>query len=218
MTNDLKALKEMKWRESEIGIAKREEKMKAKGSDKIVTENCVLNNVFFVPDLSRNLLSVSAIVQNGGEMIFTKHGGEIKKDGKIFMAKQTKQGLWMVNLGENESQTAVIAKETGTVYEWHRKLGHLGAKNMKRLLNLAERMNIVAEEIEEAVRDCKICIKSKQVRVPFGKERSRATRPLEIIHTVCGPIEPSTWDNKRYMLTFLDDYTHFAVIYLLDGK
>lgn len=53
MTNDLKALKEMKWKESEVGIAKREEKMKAKGSGKIVTENYVLNNVLFVPDLSR---------------------------------------------------------------------------------------------------------------------------------------------------------------------
>lgn len=44
-------------------------------------------------------------------------------------------------------------------------------------------------------------------------------RPLELIHSdVCGPVETPTWDNKRYILTMLDDYTHFTVIYLLQNK
>ncbi|KMQ86176.1 gag-pol polyprotein [Lasius niger] len=174
MVNNKKILKEIRWKESEIGIAKKEEKMKAKGID-----------------LSKNLLSVSAIVQNGGQVVFTKHEAEIKKDGKKFAAKQTEQGLWMVNLGESESETALMAKKTETVYDWHKKLGHLGAKNMKRLLKLSEGMNFEAEEIVKAVRNCETCLRAKQ---------------------------PCTWDKKRYMLTFLDDYTHFAVIYLLEGK
>lgn len=42
---------------------------------------------------------------------------------------------------------------------------------------------------------------------------------MEILHTdVCGPVEVSTWDSKRYILTILDDYTHFTVIYLLKNK
>lgn len=87
MVNNKKILKEIQWKESEIGIAKKEEKMKAKGIGKIVTQDCVLNNILFVPDLSKNLLSVSAIVQNGGQVVFAKHGAEIKKDGKRFAVK-----------------------------------------------------------------------------------------------------------------------------------
>lgn len=95
----------------------------------------------------------------------------------------------MVNLGESESETVLMAKKTETVYDWHKKLGHLGAKNMKSLLKLSEGMNFEAEEIEKAVRNCETCLRAKQVRTPFGKERTRATRPLKLIHTdVCGPI------------------------------
>ncbi|KAJ8896320.1 hypothetical protein PR048_001664 [Dryococelus australis] len=50
------------------------------------------------------------------------------------------------------------------------------------------------------------------------KERERATRPLEIIHTdVCGPLD-TTWDGFRYFVTFLGDYTHFSVICLIKNK
>lgn len=63
------------------------------------------------------------------------------------------------------------------------------------------------------------CIQANHTRIPFGEQRKRATRPLEIIHTdVCGPIIPETWDKYRYFVTFLDDYTNFATIYLMEGK
>lgn len=49
--------------------------------------------------------------------------------------------------------------------------------------------------------------------------RTRATRPLEIIHTdLCGPIDPDTWDGNRYFLTFADDFTNYLMIYLLKTK
>ncbi|KAJ8891423.1 hypothetical protein PR048_003951 [Dryococelus australis] len=41
------------------------------------------------------------------------------------------------------------------------------------------------------------------------RERERATRPLEIIHThVCGPLD-TTSDSFRSFVTFLGDYTDF---------
>lgn len=60
---------------------------------------------------------------------------------------------------------------------------------------------------------------AKQVRKPFNTVRKRAERPLQIVHTdVCGPISPETWNHKRYYVTFLDDYTHFADVVLLKNK
>jgi len=35
---------------------------------------------------------------------------------------------------------------------------------------------------------------------------------------VCGPINPFTWDTKNYILTFLDDFTHCVIVYLLERK
>lgn len=33
-----------------------------------------------------------------------------------------------------------------------------------------------------------------------------------------GPITPESHDGKRYVLTFIDDFTHFTVAYLLRNK
>ena len=33
-----------------------------------------------------------------------------------------------------------------------------------------------------------------------------------------GPVSPPTWNGKKYVLTLLDDYSHFIVLYLLNSK
>lgn len=67
---------------------------------------------------------------------------------------------------------------------------------------------------------CEICAKSKITRLPFNQKSTiKAKRPLEIIHSdVCGPIMPSTYNNKNYFVTFMDECTHFTTIYLIQHK
>lgn len=44
-------------------------------------------------------------------------------------------------------------------------------------------------------------------------------RPLGRIHSdVCGPIEPASWDGCCYFVSFIDDYSHFAMVFLLKKK
>jgi hypothetical protein len=65
------------------------------------------------------------------------------------------------------------------------------------------------------------CIYGKQFRLPFAKAKvkNHEKRPLFIIHTdVCGPIKPSTVDGKNYFVTFIDDFTHYTVVYLITYK
>lgn len=68
---------------------------------------------------------------------------------------------------------------------------------------------------------CEACIYGKQTRLPFSKAKykSHITRPLFIIHSyVCGPITPTTLNNKNYFVTFIDEFTHYKVTYLLAYK
>lgn len=86
-------------------------------------------------------------------------------------------------------------------------------------MKLADGIKIKNEKLNECEEACETCLKAKQVRTPFKNERVRATRPLEKIHTaVCGPIKPCTWDGKRYFVSFLDDFTNFAMIQLIKEK
>lgn len=62
-------------------------------------------------------------------------------------------------------------------------------------------------------------MQGKQCREPFDGTRQRATRVLERIHSdVCGTIDPPAWDGSRYFVSFIDDYSHFSVIYLMKKK
>lgn len=66
---------------------------------------------------------------------------------------------------------------------------------------------------------CEICIGGKQTKQPFTKTRKRATRPLERIHSdLCGPITPETFNGIKYILTLIDDFTHFTVVFGLKSK
>ncbi|KMQ84281.1 copia protein, partial [Lasius niger] len=82
MTNDKKKLKEMKKVYTEVGVAKKQGSMQAKGRGKIELRNCVLNDVLYVPDLKKNLLSVSAITQKGANVLFEEDRVLITKKDK----------------------------------------------------------------------------------------------------------------------------------------
>ncbi|UYV73840.1 hypothetical protein LAZ67_11001074, partial [Cordylochernes scorpioides] len=222
MINEEKLLDHQKKCDVNINVAKKEEVMRAKTSGQFKGRQCNLNEVIFVPELSKNLLSVTSIVNNGGEVNFKGDKVTILKDGKkVLEGDQLENGLYAVNIEQHFSKkndsNLTLPSENKTK-EWHRKLGHIGMQNLRKLESLVDGMEL--NKLEKQENDvCEICIMAKQTRKSFGNERSRATRPLEIVHTdLCGPIEPLTHDNKKYIMTFLDDYTHFCYVYLLSNK
>ena len=80
-------------------------------------------------------------------------------------------------------------------------------------------MSFLEKQVHDVSKNCEICILAKQTRLPFDNNRSRAVRPLELIHSdVAGPIDPPTWDGKNYYVTFRDDYTNFTQTYLIEAK
>ncbi|UYV82416.1 K02A2.6-like [Cordylochernes scorpioides] len=222
MINEEKLLDHQKKCDVNINVAKKEEGMRAKTSGQFKGRQCNLNEVIFVPELSKNLLSVSSIVNNGGEVNFKGDKVTILKDRKkVLEGDQLENGLYAVNIEQHfskQNDSNLTLPSENQTQEWHRKLGHIGMQNLRKLESLVDGMEL--NKLEKQENDlCEICIMAKQTRKSFGNERYRATRPLEIGHTdLCGPIEPLTQNNKKYIMTFLDDYTHFCYVYLLSNK
>ena len=67
---------------------------------------------------------------------------------------------------------------------------------------------------------CEECVVSKQHRSQFPKGKSwRAKDVLELVHSdICGPINPSSNGGKRYLITFIDDYSRKTWVYFLQEK
>lgn len=67
---------------------------------------------------------------------------------------------------------------------------------------------------------CESCVVDKQTRKPFSPyEDRRSSRVLELVHTdMCGPVAPEGFDGVKYYVTFIDDWSHFIMVYLIRSK
>ncbi|KAF7807447.1 Retrovirus-related Pol polyprotein from transposon TNT 1-94 [Senna tora] len=95
---------------------------------------------------------------------------------------------------------------------WHRRLGHISLERVKRL---------VKEGVLNALdftdfNTCIDCIKGKKTN-KTKKGAKRSSSLLEIIHTdICSPDMDSS--NQKYFITFIDDYSRYMFLYLLNNK
>lgn len=67
---------------------------------------------------------------------------------------------------------------------------------------------------------CEKCVLSKQTRTSFqNKAEYQAKHILELIHTdICGPITPKSFSGKRYLISFIDDFSRKTWVYFLKEK
>ena len=97
---------------------------------------------------------------------------------------------------------------------WHKCLGHLSKNKIERLMS-----NGILDSIDFTSFDvCVECIKGKQTK---SKKLGayRATDVLELIHTdICGPFHTPSWNGQQYFISFIDDYSKYAYLFLIHEK
>ena len=86
-----------------------------------------------------------------------------------------------------------------STYLWHRHLGHIDVKRMKKL-----HTDGLLESLDcESLGTCEPCLMGKMTKTPFSGTMEQATDLLEIIHTdVCDPMSVDARGKYRYFLTF----------------
>lgn len=215
-----------------ISIAKNEAFITAtkKGTINVISNMGVpgvLEDVFYCREVPHNLLSVRKMQQAGMTIIFHENGVEVNKGGKTVLKGKPLNNLFSVDFIVkknmiNNSSAQIMSTASSNYKLWHQRLGHIGKFKFLELKN--NQMIEDVAQIEQISPDddlCEACINGKQARLPFAKTKNKnhVKRPLFIVHTdVCGPITPSTIDNKNYFVIFVDDYTHYCVTYLITYK
>lgn len=175
----------------------------------------VIKDVLCVPELRDNLLSVRKITNAGMEVKFGKYKAKIFKNSEVVAEAYLRGDLYELDIAVTKHEAN--ACNADKVKLWHKRLGHIGQSAFNELVrkNLTNGIRVSAESFGF----CDICVESKHSRDPFCGNRERAKRPIERIHSdVCGPMDPVGWNGSRYFVSFIDDFTHFAVIYNIKKK
>ena len=184
-----------------------------------------VSDVYYVPELRNNLLSVGQLQEKGLDVLFK--GGEQKTcsifhptRGKIAVSIMSTNRMYVLiaeTCGDKEEQCLQIDASNQTKL-WHHRYGHLSYTGLLTLHN--KEMVRGLPEIQQVKATCETCVKGKQHRIPFPKQSAwRATEKLQLIHSdLCGPITPSSNSQKRYLISFIDDFSRKTWIYFAAEK
>lgn len=204
----------------------------------------ILHNVLYIPKLGLNILSLPKL--NNNITIFTSETVSIYRDNQITMIGYKENNLyktWVEILYPNKynpkkrkfdqintigykniSKDVISAyidknnKKPFDIYLWHIKLGHIGIKPLSILLNI-DILNISSTELYKLY-SCKTCQLAKDRR--YINKESLNKRPISIgerIHSdIGGPIEPKTYNNFKYYITFIDKKSRYLWVKLIKNK
>lgn len=198
-----------------IGIGK----IKVIGSANNDKINCTIENVFYVPNLKRNLLSVKRMETAGIKVIFESGVVKLFKSNMGLIGIGQRNNLYEITFEVVKIQECYVTeKHENELRKWHKRFGHISYSGLDRLIK-CKMVNGLNEHLQiNKVEFCSACISGKMNRLPFGT-RLRSKRLLEIIHTdVCGPITPASFDDNKYFVTFIDDFSNFTMVYLMKHK
>jgi hypothetical protein len=164
-----------------------------KGLGKIViSPDHSISNVFLVDSLDYNLLSVSQLCKMGYNCLFTDVGVTVfRRSGDSVAFKGVLEGqLYLVDFNDNQAEldTCLIAK-TNMGWLWHRRLAHVGMKNLHKLLKGKHILGLTNVHFEKD-RVCSACQAEKQVGTHHPHKNIMMTdRLLELLHMdLFGPI------------------------------
>jgi len=179
----------------------------------------LLKDVVYVPSMRRNLISVSILDKCGYTFEFGNGKLVVYFNSIIVGSGVLYDGLYMLNLNDM-SVNSVIGHKRSRVDEnssmlWHRRLGHISRPRIERLIKEGILHDLDFSDFDT----CVDCVKGKLTAKVRNTGANRSDNVLELIHTnICGPITPTSMGGYRYFITFIDDYSRFGWIDLLQEK
>lgn len=184
---------------------------------KLARGNIQVKDVLYVPGLAANLLSVSSIVKSGYTITFNNKSCYVyDKNRKLICSAALSNKLYVLNT-VSDTEAANLSTSVDNKYLWHLRMAHLNISDLNKLSSCAEGVTLTGGEENDIT--CIQCSEGKQSRLPFSNLGTRATQPLELIHSdLCGPMENKSCSGMRYFISFVDDYTRMVHVYLMKDK
>lgn len=182
-------------------------------------EKKILNNVYYIPGLKSNIVSLGQAREAGCEVKM--------KDDQLMLLDRLGHLIVKTTRSRNLLYKVILQADTilfmlttvpSESSKWHSRLGHVNLETMNMMINKELVVGIPKLNVEKET--CISCYLGKQTRQSFPQSTEyRASHPLELVHgDLCGPITPATPGHKRYLFVLIDDCTRYMWTKLLERK
>jgi len=162
-----------------------------------------LKEVLYVPDIKRNLISISKLARDEYVIVFIKEYDDVyayildKYFNTISKIKASDNDVFEVCI-KSSNILCNNVNTKGNDILWHRRIGHLTYGNK--------------------IDKCEICMQAKMKNEPYGKAQNNSRKILELVHIdLVGPAPPSIYGNC-YFVTILDDYSRYGWVLTVKKK
>nr|GFA36137.1 retrotransposon protein, putative, Ty1-copia subclass [Tanacetum cinerariifolium] len=183
----------------------------------------VLNNCHYAPSITRGVISVSRLYEDGFVNRFVDNTIQVSRNNVVYFSVIPRDGIFEIDLSNcytNESSIYAIRNKRAkldldSALLWHCRLGHISKKRIEKLQHDGLLDLSVLMDFEK----CVSCMSEKMARKPYTHQVERAKELLGLIHTdVCGPFKIMSRQGASYFVTFTDDFSRYGYVYLLKHK
>ena len=175
-----------------------------------------LSDCHYVPDLSRNLLSVSALGQKGAKVVFDDTC-ELRCPDNVSSLLVQRNALYVTKAfsvcSSNFSSTCKV-----DLVLWHCRLSHNKKRDVQKLSKSVQGLKLHNSSFSESF--CNICAANKLNRKPPSpKTALRKSSKLDLVYSgVRGLMETISLGGHRYGVSFIGSYSRFARDYFVKHK
>ncbi|KAL4025380.1 hypothetical protein IC575_013770 [Cucumis melo] len=187
-----------------------------------------LENLYIVPKIKKNLVSVSCLIEHMYSINFSMNEAFISKNGVHICSAKLENNLYVLRPNEakavlnhemfrtaNTQNKRQRISPNNNTYLWHLRLGHINLDRIGRLV----KNGLLNKLKDDSLPPCESCLEGKMTKRPFTEKGYRAKEPLELIHSdLCGLMNVKARGGFEYFISFIDDYSRYGYLYLMEHK
>lgn len=173
----------------------------------------------FVSEFDVNLISVDKLLKYDYKIIFDKFCEIYNSSRNLISRTSSCNELYIFPIISNTHEifTSIVTTAEDKINLWHARMGHIDKSALMQLKFQNDENIFHRHEINLICEECILAKATKHINHEISE--SKTCEFLEIIRSdLFGPVNNPSLDNKKYFVTFLDDYTKYLVIEVLNTK
>ncbi|MCO5596683.1 hypothetical protein L7F22_050751 [Adiantum nelumboides] len=184
-----------------------------------------LVDVLHVPSITKNLVSVEQMVEQGLQVRFNADGlyvEEYKKNGKLIAQGKKVDRMFTLDVNIPKVNDVMFAHGSGVVADieiWHKRIGHANVQRLKTMQSQELVTGLPVFKVTDMQKLCEACQFGKQAKAAFPHDKHVSKNVLELVNSdVWGLAKTASMGGCRFYVTFIDDHTRKVWVYFMKEK